>query len=82
MTDNKPKKEITSDVLIADTMLRVAALEKLLVEKGVLTQVELTTTAEEIAERVTKIVLEKAKASKTSEEFAALLEKTKKDMQN
>ncbi len=82
-TDNK--QELTNDVLMADVMLRVTAIEKLLIEKGVFTQEELTKTTEEIAQRVAKVVLEKAQASKSVDEFVASLEataKAKKDFDN
>lgn len=84
MTDKPNKTEITNDVLIADTMLRVAAVEKLLIEKGVITQEELSVATEEIAKRVAKIVLEKAQSSKTIEEFISSLEtkKSKTDLKN
>lgn len=88
MSEKKPdsKQELTNDVLMADVMLRVTAIEKLLIEKGVFTQEELNKTTEEIAQRVAKVVLEKAQASKSVEEFVAKLEETankgKKDFDN
>lgn len=86
MTDKKDSKtELTNDVLMADVMLRVTAIEKLLIEKGVFTQAELTAATEEIAKRVAKVVLEKAQASKNLKEFVADLEasaKDKKDFNN
>lgn len=75
MTDKK--KELTNDVLMADIMLRVTAMEKLLIEKGVFTQEELTSTTEEIAKRVAKVVLEKAQASKNIDEFIHSLDGSK-----
>lgn len=68
------KTELTTDVLLADVMLRVTAIEKLLIEKGVFTQEELAKTTEEIAQRVAKVVLEKAQSSKNIEDFVAKLE--------
>lgn len=87
MTEKKPdnKQEITNDILMADVMLRVTAIEKLLIEKGVFTQEELSKSTEEIAKRVAKVVLEKAQSSKNVEEFIADLEataKSKKDLKN
>lgn len=86
MTENKPpsKKEITNDVLMADVMLRVTAMEKLLIEKGIFTQEELSATTKEIAERVAKVVLEKAQASKNIDEFISSLDgsKEKKEFNN
>lgn len=72
MTNTK-KPELSNDVLIADVMLRITAMEKLLIEKGVFTQEELTAATEEIAKRVAKVVLEKAQSSKTIEELTASL---------
>ncbi len=68
------KTELTTDVLLADVMLRVTAIEKLLIDKGVFTKEELAKTTEEIAQRISKIVLEKAQASKNVEEFVNKLE--------
>jgi len=85
MTDKKDKQELTNDIMMADVMLRVTAIEKLLIEKGVFTQEELTVTTEEIAKRVAKVVLERAQASKNLEEFVADLEasaKAKKEFKN
>ncbi len=85
MSDKKLKQELTNDVLMADVMLRVTAIEKLLIEKGVFTQEELTNSTEEIAKRVAKVVLEKAQSSKTVDEFISNLEsatKGKKDFDN
>ena len=85
MTDKKdPKKELTSDFLIADVMLRITSLEKLLLEKGVFTQEELSLTTDEIARKVAKVVLEKAQASKNLEELVTDLQKVeeKKDFDN
>lgn len=85
MTDKKdPKKDLTSDFLIADVMLRITSLEKLLLEKGVFTQEELSATTDEIAKRVAKVVLEKAQASKHLEELVSDLQKVeeKKDLDN
>lgn len=84
MSDNK-KNEITTDVLLADIMLRVTAMEKLLIEKKVFTQEELTKTTEEIAQRVAKVVIEKAQAAKNLGELVTSLEnhnKEKKDLKN
>jgi hypothetical protein len=77
MTDKK--QELNNDVLMADVMLRVTAIEKLLIEKGVFTQEELTAATEEIAKRVAKVVLEKVQASKNLEEFVSKLEANAKD---
>jgi TPP-dependent pyruvate/acetoin dehydrogenase alpha subunit len=85
MTDKNDKKELTTDVLMADVMLRVTAMEKLLIEKGMFTQAELAEATDEIAKRVAKVVLEKAQASKTMGELTAGIEamnKGKKGLDN
>lgn len=85
MTDKKdPKKELTSEFLLADIMLRITSLEKILLEKGVFTQEELSVTTDEIAKRVAKVVLEKAQASKHLEDLVTDLQKVeeKKDLDN
>ena len=80
MTD---KNDYNSDVLIADIMLRVTAIEKLLIEKGVLTKEEIFATTEEIAQKVAKVILDKAKTSKNIDEFISSLEnKDKKESSN
>lgn len=79
MTDEKKKTPITNDILIADIMLRVTSMEKLLIEKGVFTLEELTATTEGIAKSVAKIVLEKAQSSKSVDEFISELKGTNKD---
>jgi TPP-dependent pyruvate/acetoin dehydrogenase alpha subunit len=71
MTD---KNDYNSDVLIADIMLRVTAIEKLLIEKNVLTKEEISATTEEIAKKVAKVILEKAQSSKNIDEFIANLD--------
>lgn len=82
MTNTK-KPELSNDVFIADIMLRISAIEKLLIEKGVFTQEELNATTEEIAKRVAKVVLEKAQSAKSIEELTASLKGApKKDPAN
>jgi hypothetical protein len=75
MVDNK--KEITSDVMLADLMLRVTSLETILVSKGIFTKEEFSQINEEIAKKVAKIVLEKTKTSKEADDFIANLEANK-----
>jgi hypothetical protein len=74
MTDEKKKTPVvTNDILIADIMLRVTAMEKLFIDKGIFTIAELSETTEEIAKKVAKVVLEKAQSSKSVDEFVAEL---------
>lgn len=69
MTDKKP--EINNDILIADIMLRVTAMEKLLIDKKVFTVEELSATTREIAEKVAKVVIDKAQSAKNVEGLVA-----------
>ena len=61
MSEKKP--EITNDILMADLMLRVTAMEKLLIDKGIVSKDEFLNVMEDIAKNVSKIVIEKAKAA-------------------
>jgi TPP-dependent pyruvate/acetoin dehydrogenase alpha subunit len=80
MTDKKDgKADLTSDIMMADIMLRVTAMEKCLIDKGVLTQTELAAANDEIAKKVAKVVLERAQASKNLEGFVADLENSSKE---
>jgi hypothetical protein len=84
MNDKKPdnKQDITTDMLMADVMLRITAIEKILIDKGIFSVEELQASTKEIAERVTKVVMEKAASSKNLEDFISKLEIPKKDMKN
>ena len=84
MSDKKPdnKQDITTDMLMADVMLRITAMEKILIDKGIFTVEELQASTKEIAERVTKVVMEKAASSKNIEDFISKLEIPKKYMKN
>lgn len=68
--------ELNSSLLIADVMLRLTALEKILIDKKVFTQEELVSTTEEIAKRIAKVVLDKVQISKNLEEFVNDLSST------
>ena len=63
-------------------MLRLTAVEKLLIEKKAFTQEELSKTTDEIAQRVAKVVLEKAQAAKNLGELVTNLEAHNKDLKN
>lgn len=76
---SEKKMELTTDMLLADVMLRLTAIEKLLIEKGILTQEELSLVTDEIAKKVAKVVLEKAQGSKDIEDFINKLETDSKE---
>lgn len=83
MTDKKPETpELTTDILIADCMLRLTALETLLLQKGVFTRDELTVVSLEITERLSKAILEKVQVSKNLDEFISSLKGEKKAVKN
>lgn len=58
--EKKQAQEITNDVLIADALIRIKALETLLISKGILTTAEFTTQCKDIAEILSLSILEKA----------------------
>lgn len=77
------RKEFANDMMLADVMLRITAIERLLIEKKFFTQEELIKTTEDIAKSVAKVVLEKATSAKSVEELITSLEggnKSKKDL--
>jgi TPP-dependent pyruvate/acetoin dehydrogenase alpha subunit len=63
MSDEKKKPEITNDILLADIMLRITTMEKILIDKGIIGKEEFLVTMEEIAKSVSKVVIDRAKAS-------------------
>jgi hypothetical protein len=74
MTDNKSKPtELTSDVLIADVMLRLTALEKLLIQKGLMTKEELQAMTNILVENVTKVIMDKVQSAKDLDDFVVSL---------
>jgi hypothetical protein len=84
MTDNKPKPtDLTSDVLLADTMLRLTALEKLLIQKGLISKDELKEITDVLVENVTKVIMDKVESSKNLDDFVAALGRDiKKELKN
>lgn len=61
--NEKEAGQVTSDVLIADALIRVKALENLLISKGVFTKEEFTEQVKDITEVLTLSILEKSKVS-------------------
>ncbi len=72
------KQEASIDILIADIMIRLTTMEKLLVAKGVFTQEEYIKELELLATNVAQVVLDKANNSENLEEFISNME-SKKD---
>lgn len=74
MSDKKTNvDDLTSDVLLADAMLRLTALEKVLIEKGIITKDELKTMTDILVEKITKVVMDRVKSSKNLDDFVASL---------
>lgn len=72
------KQEITADVLIADVMLRITAIEKLLLDKNIISKEELIKCTEEIASKISQVLLEKVKAAKDTAELMSNLANNEK----
>ena len=84
MTENKPKpSDLTSDVLLADAMLRLSALEKVLIDKGIIGKDELKAMTNILIEKVTKVIMDQVSSSKNLDDFvAALGTDLKKELKN
>jgi TPP-dependent pyruvate/acetoin dehydrogenase alpha subunit len=84
MTSDKKQdgSELTTDVLIADALLRLTALEKLLISKGLFSKEELSQVTEDLVKQVAKTIIDKAEASKNLDDFIASLSGIKKEMKN
>lgn len=58
--DKKHAQELTSDLLIADVLIRIKALETILISKGILTAAEFNSQCRDITELLSMSILEKA----------------------
>lgn len=81
MNDKKPT-DITVDLLIADAMLRITVLEKLLISKGVFSKEELLQETTLLIEQVSKVVMNKVESSKDLNDFISSLTGNKKVLDN
>lgn len=82
MSDKKPT-DLTTDVLLADAMLRITALEKLLISKGLFTKEELSQVTDVLIEQISKAIMGKVNSSKNLDDFIISLTSTsKKDLDN
>lgn len=80
MSDKKINPtDLTYDNLLADTMLRVTALEKILLDKGLITTEELTAVTEVLVEKVTKVIMDKVQSAKNLDDFVESLGSNLKD---
>jgi len=81
MTDQKkpPLPEMTTDIMIADALLRITALETLLIQKKVISVEELQSVTQDLTEKVSKAILSKLQISKNLDEFISALKGEKSE---
>ena len=58
--NNKPKQNINENIMFTDSLIRITALETLLITKGIFTQEELAQLNYELTSKIVKKVLEQA----------------------
>jgi len=80
MSEKKP--DITNDILMADLMLRVTTMEKLLIDKEIISREDFVALMEEIAKNVSKIILDKAKSAEDMFAKADLSAEEQKSIKN
>lgn len=75
--------DMNMDMMLADALLRITALEKLLLEKGLFTKEELKATTDVLVEKITKVVMDRVASSKNLDDFISALGNTdKKELKN
>ena len=57
---NPKNNDMSNDIMIADILLRITTLEKLLVSKGILSQEEINTMMDDLSSKILKSILEKS----------------------
>lgn len=75
--NKKESEELTNSLLIADALLRLRTLEKLLVSKGIFTQEEFNEEMDVIAKQIAKSILEKAQVKGDLDEMIKSLKDAK-----
>jgi len=65
----KEENELQNSMLIADALLRLKAIENILVKKGLINQEEFSAEMEVIARNIAKSILEKANVQGDIEEL-------------
>jgi hypothetical protein len=58
--DKNQTQQLTNDVLIADALLRIRVLELLLVQKGIVSELELQQVVQDLSEKITNSILQKS----------------------
>lgn len=84
MSDDKKKSaDISIDMMLAEAMLRITALEKILINKQIIDSQELQDINDDLAKKVAKVVMDKLESSKNLDDFiGSLAGDTKKDFKN
>lgn len=59
--NKKEANDLTNEMLMTDALLRIKAMESILISKGVFTSEELSEEINAIAQQIAKSILEKAK---------------------
>lgn len=73
------KENIDIDILIADLMIRISTVEKLLISKNIISQEEYSSELESLAKSVSEMVLKTAEKSSNLEDFIKQMEDHKSD---
>jgi TPP-dependent pyruvate/acetoin dehydrogenase alpha subunit len=74
--NKKEAEDLTTDILISDAIIRLSALEKLLLDKNIFTKEELSNVTAEIVESVSKIILKNVEEKPV--DFDLILDNMKK----
>jgi hypothetical protein len=70
------------DLIVADLMLRVSVLEKLLVDKNIISKEEWLVSIEEIAKKAADNIIEQVKANKSVDDILSTLNITDEEKQS
>jgi hypothetical protein len=76
---NKIEEEFREEILLADALLRLSVIEKLLINKGIFTKEEFLEETSKISSQITQILLEKINAPTDLNKIA---EKIKSNKEN
>lgn len=80
--DKKQTETLTNDMLVADALLQLKALENLLVAKGIFTEEEFINEMSAIAAKIAKTILQNAKVPGNIDELINSLQTTPKKAVN
>ncbi len=77
MDDKRTPQEMTVDILLADVLLKINVLVKVLVDKGLIDHNTFNSELENASKHISKLILEKADKSNSLQDFVSKLEETK-----